>query len=76
MRERLNYIIITFDTTAQAIAMERYCGNQGIPGRLIPLPTSISAGCGISWRMRPEEFEEHKAELQALEYGQIANAVL
>ena len=30
----------------------------GIPGRLIPLPREISAGCGLAWRMRLEEWEQ------------------
>jgi hypothetical protein len=57
MREKKNYILITFDTTTQAIAMEKYCMAEGIPGRLIPIPSAVSAGCGICWRMLPEEYE-------------------
>lgn len=64
MREKTVYMIITFDTTSQAIAMEKYCLDTGIPGRLIPVPTAVSAGCGICWRMRPEEFERYREQLQ------------
>jgi len=28
---------------------------MGIFGRLIPLPSEISAGCGLSWKTKPEE---------------------
>lgn len=27
-------------------------------GRLIPLPSEISAGCGLSWKTKPEEKEK------------------
>lgn len=28
---------------------------MGIFGRLIPLPSEISAGCGLSWKTKTEE---------------------
>lgn len=31
------------------MAMEKACKEHGAPGRLIPVPRSISAGCGLSW---------------------------
>ena len=31
---------------------------MGIFGRLIPLPSEISAGCGLSWKTKPEEKEK------------------
>ena len=38
--------------------MERICKANGIPGRLIPVPRSITADCGMAWRtevsLRPE----------------------
>lgn len=50
-------LIITFATTTQAMAMEKYCGQNGLPGRLIPVPREITAGCGLSWKARPEDQE-------------------
>lgn len=41
--------IVTFDTTADAIAMENACIDNALPGRLIPVPTVVSAGCGLAW---------------------------
>lgn len=49
MRPRELRAILTFPTTTDAIAMERYCSSQGIAGRLIPVPSAISAGCGMCW---------------------------
>ena len=48
-------LIITFSTTTQAMAMEKFCIQQNLPGRLIPVPREITAGCGLSWKARPEE---------------------
>ena len=42
-------ILIAFDSTSDAIAMETYCDSISLKGRLIPLPKEISAGCGIAW---------------------------
>lgn len=61
MRKKERRLVITFHTTAEAIAMETICRNEGIPGRLIPVPRQISAGCGLSWSMpqgRQEAMEE------------------
>ena len=60
-REKKPQILITFPTTADAIAMESYCGENGIPGRLIPVPGEIAAGCGMAWKTDPEEEERMRA---------------
>lgn len=31
------------------MAMEKACRKKGVPGRLIPVPREISAGCGLAW---------------------------
>ena len=49
MRDAKSYLIVTFHTTAAAMAMEKYCLRDGIPGKLIPTPRALSADCGISW---------------------------
>ena len=46
-------LIITFHTTAEAMAMEKSCREKKLPGRLIPVPREISAGCGLSWCADP-----------------------
>ena len=48
-------LIITFATTAQAMAMEKFCGREHLPGRLIPVPREITAGCGLSWKAQPQD---------------------
>lgn len=49
MRKKELKLVITFHTTADAMAMEKACREQEVPGRLIPVPRSISAGCGLAW---------------------------
>lgn len=57
MIRKENKLVITFRTTAQAMAMERCCKENGAPGRLIPVPRAISAGCGLAWAANPESKE-------------------
>lgn len=43
------YLIITFSETTMALYMERRCKEDGMQGRIIPLPKSVNAGCGLVW---------------------------
>ncbi len=49
MRQKEMRVIVSFPATTDAMAMEAWCRSHGVPGRLIPLPTAISAGCGMCW---------------------------
>ena len=62
MREKKLWLVITFHTTAAAIAMEKLCRTQGLPGRLIPDPRELTADCGKAWRAGPED----RAALEAM----------
>ena len=44
---------MAFYTTHDAMAFEDFCLARGAPGRLIPLPREISAGCGLAWSAPP-----------------------
>lgn len=57
MREKRPALVITFATTTAAMAAERFSLAQGLPGRLIPVPREITAGCGLAWKAPPEEKE-------------------
>jgi len=65
MREKKLRVIITFPTTASAIAMERFCKEHELAGRLIPVPGQIRAGCGLAWMAPPPEKERLAAALEA-----------
>ena len=47
-------LVITFNTTTEAMAMEKTCKETGAEGRIIPVPRAISAGCGLAWCAKPE----------------------
>lgn len=66
MRNKRDYVILTFRTTTDAMAMEAQCAEQSIPGRLIPIPREITAGCGLAWRISPEQYEQNKDAVFAL----------
>ena len=50
MIEKKLWLLVTFHTTAGAMEMEKRCKENGLPGRLIPVPRSITADCGMAWR--------------------------
>lgn len=49
MKKKELKLVVTFHTTADAMAMEKACKEREVPGRIIPVPRAISAGCGLSW---------------------------
>ena len=55
MIEKVPRYLLTFFNTSGAIAVEYFCKEHGIPGRLIPVPREISASCGLSWAVLQEE---------------------
>ena len=61
MRLKQPRLIVTFHTTTAAMGMEAACAKAGLPGRLIPVPREITAGCGMAWSAPPEA----KADLEA-----------
>ena len=54
MIKRTERLLITFYTTTAAMAMEHVCKEQQADGRLIPLPGSIAADCGLAWCAKNE----------------------
>lgn len=58
MRKKELRLVVTFHTTADAMAMEKACKEHQVPGRIIPVPRAISSGCGLSWCAALEDREE------------------
>lgn len=52
-RVRKPALVVTFPTAAAAMACEELCGAQGLPGRMIPVPGEVRAGCGLAWKAAP-----------------------
>ena len=57
MRQKSERCIITFPTPTAAMEMDSACRAAGLPGRLIPVPRAITAGCGLCWAAPPESRE-------------------
>lgn len=56
-RQKKETLIISFDNTTEAMAVEKYCLENSLPGRIIPVPREITAGCGLAWKALPEDEE-------------------
>ena len=53
-------LVILFNSTTQAMAMENICAAHF--GRLIPVPSELSSGCGLAFCAEPE-FEKELIRL-------------
>mgnify|MGYP005870786817 CR=1 FL=1 len=76
MRIKKTYIVLSFRTTLDAMEWEKQCLAEKVPGRLIPLPREISAGCGLAWRMRPEDWLAWQSRLTDIPYEQAVEIAL
>lgn len=56
-RVRVPALVVTFPTTAAAMSCEELCHDRGLPGRMIPVPGEVSAGCGLAWKAAPDDRE-------------------
>ena len=65
MRAKTKRLVITFPTASAAMAMEKFCKEQGLPGRLIPTPRELTADCGMAWCAPPEAAEELRSLIQS-----------
>lgn len=61
MRQKQKKIVFAFASTAIAMKMEKTMKEAGAPGRLIPVPKEITAGCGLAYIAEPEEKEQLEA---------------
>ena len=64
MREKKKYMVLSFHSTTEAISFEKQCIQDHIPGRLIPIPREITAGCGLAWRIPVDEFPSCQQMIQ------------
>lgn len=72
-RNKKEWLIVTFHTTAAAFQMESMAKDMGFEGRIIPVPREISAGCGLAWRDEKDKQDEIKKclENQNIEYEKL-----
>ncbi len=62
MKQKTMRVVVTFHTTAEAMATEQACRKGGLAGKLISAPRALSADCGIAWSAPAEA----RAALEAL----------
>ena len=68
-RQKKPALVIAFDTTAQALAAEKLFTESGLPGRMIPIPSQITAGCGLAWSAPVHAEEALRALYEAEHIG-------
>ena len=71
MRKKIPKLVIAFESNTQAMAMEAACAT-GL-GRIIPLPTQISATCGLAWCADPSQ--QAKLEIVMNEIGIVPKEI-
>ena len=47
-------IVISFNTTTDAMAFEKFCLENNYKGKLISVPKEIDSGCGLAWEIKIE----------------------
>ena len=76
MRPKELQMVVTFHTTTDAIAFEDAAKESGLEGRLIPIPTIITAGCGLAWRESPKNKPGVDKILKEYSYDKIYEIVI
>lgn len=76
MREKTLRLVVTFHTTAAAMATEKLCGERGVAGRLAPVPRALSSDCGIAWICDTENREKIEKITENLEVDKITELML
>ena len=54
MKAKQPRLVVTFHTTACAMAAERLCRQEGLEGKLISVHRCLTSDCGIAWSAPPE----------------------
>lgn len=62
--ENNKFIIISFNTTTDAMAFEKFCIGNKIGGKLISVPKEIDAGCGLAWEIKIRYDESNNANIE------------
>ena len=67
------YYLISFKNTHGAISAEKKLKAQGFEVTVIPTPTTLTKSCGISLRIKPEDFERASVLIKSgeVEAGRI-----
>ena len=66
-------LIVSFNSTCEAMKLRSIAESIHLPGRIIPTPQQISAGCGMAW-LAPVEAREVSAQAME-EHGILAGEI-
>jgi len=69
------YYLLTFENTHQAISCEKTLQNQGLSVRIIPIPTELTSGCGLSLRFEKEKFSSVSKILNTIVYTALYKVI-
>ena len=75
--ENNKYIIISFNTTTDAMAFEKFCIGNKIAGKLISVPKEIESGCGLAWEIKIsyDEVNNANTDIDNKELNEIKDMV-
>lgn len=59
-------LIFTFSVSVNAMRAEEEARLRGLPGRIIPVPGSVGAGCGLCYMVSPKDGEAIASMLRTL----------
>lgn len=65
MRQKEKKVVFAFASTTLAMKMEKVMKEADAPGRLIPVPKEITAGCGLAYIAEPECRSEIEVLMEA-----------
>lgn len=71
MRPKQQRIVLAFFSTAAALEFESKAETAGFTGRLFPVPSSITAGCGLAWQESMEHSDALRLFLQEHDFGEV-----
>lgn len=75
MRRKVITTVVTFSTTTAAMKMEKTARESEFSGRLIPIPSEISAQCGLAWKCVEQSEEETEKFLKKRNWPGMASTV-
>ena len=73
--ENNKFIIISFNTTTDAMAFEKFCIGNKIGGKLISVPKEIDSGCGLAWEIKINYDEVNNVNIENKKLDEIKDMV-
>ena len=73
--ENNKFIIISFNTTTDAMAFEKFCIGNKIGGKLISVPKEIDSGCGLAWEIKINYDETNNVNIENKKLDEIKDLV-